>query len=98
MSDWERKEAAKKTSSVVLSLYNMLQETFSGQSFKITHQEAVLRQQNEFVVQVQRTSRKKEAGEGRGENGVLEKKLPNLVKPEAVFIQTLTMFYFQMRD
>lgn len=95
MSDWERKEAAKKTSSVVLSLYNMLQETFSGQSFKITHQEAVLRQQNEFVVQVQRTSRKKEAG---GENGVLEKKLPNLAKPEAVFIQTLTMFYFQMRD
>lgn len=64
MSDWERKEADKKTSSVVLSLYNMLQETFSGQSFKITHQEAVLRQQNEFVVQVQRTSRKKEAGGG----------------------------------
>lgn len=95
MSDWERKEAAKKTSSVVLSLYNMLQETFSGQSFKITHHEAVLRQQNEFVVQVQRTSRKKEAGGGEWCFG---KKLPNLAKPEAVFIQTLTMFYFQMRD
>lgn len=35
---------------------------------------------------------------GGGANGVLEKKMPNLAKPEAVFIQTLTMFYFQLRD